>query len=72
MTGELVNVGLGTAQDFEGKDVKGKFVLSLATGGLGGVYNRAVAAGAIGALGISAIGAAIDRWTIRTRSCPPR
>src|SRR6187397_2391784 len=57
LTGELVSVGQGTAQDFEGKDVKGKFVLSLAPGGLGGVYNRAVAAGAIGALGISAIGA---------------
>ncbi len=35
----------------------GKFVLSLAPGGLGGVYNRAVAAGAIGVVGISAIGA---------------
>ena len=56
ITGELINVGLGTAQDFEGKDVKGKFVLSMATGGLGAIYNRAVAAGAIGALGISAIG----------------
>ena len=30
ISGELVNVGQGTAQDFEGKDVKGKFVLSLA------------------------------------------
>jgi hypothetical protein len=57
LTGELISVGQGTAADFEGKDVKGKFVLSLAPSGLGGVYNRAVAAGAIGALGISAIGA---------------
>src|SRR5689334_10418547 len=57
ITGELVSVGQGTPADFEGKDVKGKFVLSLAPGGLGGVYQRAVAAGAIGALGISAIGA---------------
>src|SRR6478672_3085600 len=48
LTGELVSVGQGTAQDFEGKDVKGKFVLSLAPGGLGGVYARAVQAGAIG------------------------
>src|SRR5436190_8810049 len=55
LTGELVSVGQGTAQEFEGKDVKGKFVLSLAPSGLGGVYQRAVAAGAIGALGISAI-----------------
>src|SRR4051812_21210126 len=57
ITGPLISVGQGTAQDFEGKDVKGKFVLSLAPSGLAGVYNRAVAAGAIGALGISAIGA---------------
>jgi len=57
LTGELVSVGQGAAQDFEGKDVKGKFVLSLAPGGLGGIYARAVQAGAIGVLGISAIGA---------------
>jgi len=56
ITGELVGVGQGTAQDFEGKDLKGKFVLSLAPSGLGGIYARAVAAGAIGALGIAAIG----------------
>src|SRR6476646_2818861 len=57
ISGDLVSVGQGTAADFEGKDVKGKFVLSLAPSGLGGVYQRAIAAGAIGALGISAIGA---------------
>ena len=34
ISGELVNVGQGTNQDFEGKDVKGKFVLSLAPSGL--------------------------------------
>ncbi len=62
ISGELVNVGQGTAQDFEGKDVKGKFVLSLAPNGLGAIYNRAVAAGAIGVVGISAIGAG-DRAT---------
>lgn len=56
ISGELVDVDQGTAQDFEGKDVKGKFVLSTAPSGLSGVYSRAVAAGAIGALGISAIG----------------
>ena len=56
ISGDLVNVNQGTAQDFDGKDVKGKFVLSTAPSGLGGVYSRAVAAGAIGALGISAIG----------------
>jgi Zn-dependent M28 family amino/carboxypeptidase len=57
ITGELVSVGQGTPQDFAGKDLKGKFVLSLAPSGLAGVYQRAVAAGAIGALGVSAIGA---------------
>jgi hypothetical protein len=57
ITGDLVSVGQGTAADFEGKDVKGRFVLSLAPSGLAGVYQRAAAAGAIGALGISAIGA---------------
>ena len=57
ITGALVSVGQGTAAEFEGKDLKGKFVLSLAPSGLGAVYQRAVAAGAIGALGVSAIGA---------------
>lgn len=57
ITGDLVSVGQGTAAEFEGKELKGKFVLSLAPSGLGAVYQRAVAAGAIGALGISAIGA---------------
>ena len=56
VTGDLVLVGQGTAQDFEGKDVKGKFVLSVAPSGLAAVYSRAVAAGAVGALGISSIG----------------
>ncbi len=62
ISAELVNVGQGTNQDFEGKDVKGKFVLSLAPNGLGGIYNRAVEFGAIGVVGISAIGAG-DRST---------
>src|SRR5436190_2335012 len=57
ITGDLIDVGQGAAQDFDGTDVKGKFVLSTAPSGLGAVYARAVAAGAIGALGISAIGA---------------
>jgi hypothetical protein len=56
ISGELVDVDQGTAKDFDGKDVKGKFVLSLAPSGLAGIYGRAVAAGAIGVLGISAIG----------------
>src|ERR1700735_5321119 len=62
ISGELVSVGQGTAQDFESKDFKGKFVLSLAPSGLAAIYNRAVAAGAIGVVGISAIGAG-DRAT---------
>ncbi len=57
ISGDLVLVTQDNAQDFGGKDVRGKFVLSLAPSGLGAIYNRAVAAGAIGALGISAIGA---------------
>ncbi len=44
----------GRAQDFEGKDVKGKFVLS--SGSTGATYAQAVQRGAIGVLGISAIG----------------
>src|SRR5580698_6504466 len=62
ISGQLVSVGQGTAQDFEGKNLKGKFVLSTAPNGLGATYNRAVAAGAIGVVGISAIGAG-DRAT---------
>jgi aminopeptidase YwaD len=62
ISAELVNVGQGTNKDFEGKDVKGKFVLSLAPNGLAATYNRAIEFGAIGVLGISAIGAG-DRAT---------
>ncbi len=57
ISGQLVSVGQGTAQDFEGKDLKGKFALSMAPSGLAATYNRAVTAGAIGIIGISAIGA---------------
>ena len=57
ISAELVSVGQGTNPDFQGKDVKGKFVLSLAPTGLAATYNRAVEFGAIGVLGISAIGA---------------
>src|SRR3984885_13757603 len=45
ISAELVSVGQGTPQEVDSKDVKGKFVLSLAPNGLGGVYNRAGAAG---------------------------
>ena len=62
ISGDLVLITQDQQQDFAGKDVRGKFVLSLAPTGLGALYNRAVAAGAIGVVGISAIGAG-DRAT---------
>jgi hypothetical protein len=62
LSGDLVSIGQGTAQELEGKDLKGKFALALAPSGLGATYSRAVAAGAIGVIGISAIGAG-DRAT---------
>jgi aminopeptidase YwaD len=54
LSGELVDVGLGRAQDFEGKDVTGKFVLS--GGSTSATYREAVQHGAIGVLGTSVIG----------------
>ena len=54
LAGELVDVGAGRPQDFEGKEVRGKFVLS--TGSTNAVYALAVERGALGALGVSAIG----------------
>ncbi|RYD50946.1 MAG: M28 family peptidase [Sphingomonadales bacterium] len=59
-TGDLVNVGAGRAEDFAGKDVKGKFVLS--SGTTAQVYALAIERGAIGVLGLSTMGAqrAID------------
>lgn len=54
LSAELVDVGAGRAQDFDGKDVKGKFVLS--SGSPGAVYAQATQRGAIGVLGVSAIG----------------
>src|SRR6202000_1933577 len=62
ISGDLVSIGQGTAQELDAKDVQGKFALPLAPSGLGPTYNRAVAAGAIGVIGISAIGAG-DRST---------
>jgi hypothetical protein len=54
VTGELIDVGLGRPEDFEGKDVKGKFVVAAASPGA--VYAQGVQRGAVGALGISVIG----------------
>ena len=54
LNAELVDVAAGRAADFDGKDVKGKFVLS--SGSTAATYREAVQRGAIGVLGISAIG----------------
>ncbi|MEO5761062.1 MAG: M28 family peptidase [Vicinamibacteria bacterium] len=54
LSADLVDVAAGRAQDFEGKDVKGKFVLS--SGSTAATYQQAVQRGAVGVLGISAIG----------------
>jgi Zn-dependent M28 family amino/carboxypeptidase len=53
LEGDLVDVGPGRAEDFEGKDVTGKFVLT--SGSTRAVYDLATERGAIGVLGISAI-----------------
>jgi hypothetical protein len=54
LSAELIDVGAGRPQDFEGKDVTGKFVLS--SGSTNAVYAQATQRGAIGVLGVSAIG----------------
>jgi len=54
LSGALVDVGMGRPADFEGKDVKGKFVLT--SGATNSVYAVAVQRGAIGVLGTSVIG----------------
>lgn len=53
-TGALVDVGSGRPEDFEGKNVTGKFVLS--SGSTSATYREARKHGAIGVLGVSAIG----------------
>lgn len=54
VTGELVDGGLGRPQDLDGKDLTGKFVLS--SGSPAGIYGQAIPRGAIGVIGVSAIG----------------
>ncbi len=54
ISADLVDVGAGRSQDFDGKDVKGKFVLSW--GATGSVYSLAMLRGAVGVLAVSAIG----------------
>src|SRR5262245_4523888 len=54
VTGDLVDVGAGTrAEDYAGKDVRGKFVIG--SGGVGQVWAQASQYGAVGALGYSAL-----------------
>lgn len=53
VTAELIDVGAGRAQDFVGKDVKGKFVLS--SGSPAATYGVAMQNGAIGVLAVNAI-----------------
>jgi aminopeptidase YwaD len=52
LTGELVDVGSGRAQDLEGKDLAGKVILS--SGGLG-AFAQAHQRGAIGVIGYAAL-----------------
>ena len=54
ISGELVDGGQGRAQDLDGKDLAGKFVLS--SGSPGAVYGQAIPRGAVGVIGVSAIG----------------
>ncbi len=54
VTAELIDVGAGRPEDFEGRDVRGKFVLS--SGSIRSVYGAAIERGAVGAMGISVIG----------------
>ena len=54
ITADLVDVGPGRAEDFDGKDVRGKFVVS--SGSIRSVYGEAMKHGAVGAMGISVIG----------------
>ena len=57
VSGELVDIGAGTAADFAAKDLTGKFVLSAqSVAGLGQIFNQAVAKGALGVVGLSQIG----------------
>ena len=57
VSGELVDIGAGTAADFANKDLTGKFVLSAqSVSGLGQIYTQAIAKGALGVVGLSQIG----------------
>lgn len=54
VTAELVDVGIGTrAEDYNGKDVKGK--IAIGSGGVGQIYTLAKERGAVGAVGYSTL-----------------
>jgi Zn-dependent M28 family amino/carboxypeptidase len=54
LSGDLVDAGSGTrAEEYAGKDVKGKVVIG--SGGVGQIYTQAAQRGAIGAIGYSAL-----------------
>jgi Peptidase family M28 len=54
ITAELVDVGIGTrADDYNGKDVKGK--IAIGSGGVGQIYPLARERGAVGAVGYSTL-----------------
>jgi aminopeptidase YwaD len=53
VTGELVDVGAGRPDDFAGKEVKGRFVLT--SGSLGAAQRLALAQGAVGAISYSSL-----------------
>ena len=58
VSGELVDIGAGTAADFAAKgDLTGKYVLSAqSVSGLANIYNQAIAKGAVGVIGLNQIG----------------
>lgn len=58
VSGELIDIGAGTAADIAAKgDLTGKFVLSAqSVSGLGNIYTQVVAKGAVGVVGLSQIG----------------
>lgn len=58
VSGELVDIGAGRPEDFENKDLTGKFVVSAqSVSGLAQLYSQAMQRGAVGVIGINAIGA---------------
>ncbi|MEO6917242.1 MAG: M28 family peptidase, partial [Chitinophagaceae bacterium] len=51
VTAELVDIGKGTEKEMDGKNLKGRIVMG--DGGIGGLFAKVMAKGAIGALGYS-------------------